>query len=131
MATLTPTLTLTGTAADFGAALSLSQSDTLIVGAPFSGLSRISIATSIQDISADLKTDQTAHTFVYLKNIDTSNIITISTATGGGSGSTDPVGFATLNPEEFMFLPLKGTVGLKATANNAPCVLEYAYFTRS
>ena len=56
-----------------------------------------------------------------LKNMDTTNIITIST---GGS-----VAFATLNPLEWMYFPLKGTVGLKATANSAPCVLEYSYFT--
>ncbi len=123
MANLTPRLTLTGTAASFGSAVNLSVDDLLVVGAPFSGVSRISIATSIQDISSDLTTSQAAHTFVYLKNTDGTNIITIST---GGS-----VGFATLNPGEFMFLPLKGTVGLKATANTAPCILEYAYFTRS
>jgi len=133
MANLTPRLTLTGTAASFGSAVNLSVDDTLVVGAPFSGVSRISIATTIQDISADLKTTQAAHTFVYLKNTenDGGNIITISTASGGGGSATDPVGFATLNPGEFMFLPLKGTVGLKATANNAACILEYAYFSRS
>ena len=59
-------------------------------------------------------------------NIDTSNFVNIYT----GDGSS-PVLFAQLNPEEFMFFPLKGSVGLKAVANNAPCVLEYAYFTRS
>ena len=30
-----------------------------------------------------------------------------------------------------MFFPLKGGVGIKAQANSAACVLEYAYFTRS
>lgn len=127
MANLTPRLTLTGTAASFGSAVNLSVDDTLVVGAPFSGVSRISIATTEQNISSDLTTSQAAHTFVYLKNTenDGGNIITI--ATGASTG----VPFATLNPGEFMFLPLKGTVGLKATANNAACILEYAYFSRS
>ena len=123
MANLTPRLTLTGTAASFGSAVNLSVDDTLVVGAPFSGVSRISIGTSEQNISSDLTTSQAAHTFVYLKNTDSTNIITIST---GGSNA-----FATLNPGEFMFFPLKGTVGLKAQANNAACILEYAYFTRT
>ena len=123
MANLTPRLTLTGTAASFGSAVNLSIDDTLVVGAPFSGVSRISIGTSIQDITSDLTTSQADHTFVYLRNTNDTNIITIST---GGS-----VAFATLNPGEFAYFPLKGTVGLKATANNAACILEYAYFTRS
>ena len=123
MANLTPRLTLTGTAAQFGSAVNLSVDYLLVVQEPFSGVSRISIGTSIQDVTSDLTTSQAAHTFVYFKNTDSTNIITIST---GGS-----VGFATLNPGEFMFLPLKGTVGLKATANNAACILEYAYFSRT
>jgi hypothetical protein len=123
MANLTPRLTLTGTAAQFGSAVNLSVDDTLVVEVPFSGVSRVSIGTSIQDISTDLKTTQAEITFVYLKNIDTNNVITV--ATGGD------VLFADLNPGEFMFFPLKGTVGLKAKANTAPCELEYAYFTRT
>tara|TARA_S200002703_G_C3605532_1_gene185941 strand:- start:93 stop:464 length:372 start_codon:yes stop_codon:yes gene_type:complete len=123
MANLTPRLTLTGTAASFGSAVNLSVDDTLVVGAPFSGVSRISISTSIQDISTDLKTTQAEISFVYLKNTDSSNVITV--ATGGD------VLFADLNPGEFMFFPLKGTVGLKAKANSAPCILEYAYFSRT
>ena len=39
MATLKPALTITGTAADFGAALSLSVTDSLTVGQPYVGLS--------------------------------------------------------------------------------------------
>ena len=123
MATLKPSLTLTGTASDFGSALSLTASDTLTVETPFSGVSRISIGTSEQDVSSDLTTSQTDITFVYLKNTDDTNVITIST---GGS-----VNFADLNPGEFMFLPIKGAVGVKATANTAACILEYAYFTRT
>ena len=123
MANLTPRLTLTGTAAQFGSAVNLSVDDLLVVETPFSGVSRISIGTSIQEISSDLTTSQAEVTFVYLKNIDSNNIITISTH--GGTAFSD------LNPGEFMFLPVKGAVGLKATANTAACELEYAYFTRT
>ena len=131
MATLKPSLTLTGTASDFGSALSLTATDSLTVETPFSGVSRTSIGTSSQDIISDLKTTQTSNTYVYLKNMSTDNYVNIYTATGGGSGSTDPVVFAQLNPLEFMFFPLKGSVGLKAVANNAACNLEYAYFTKT
>ena len=46
MASLKPALTLTGTAADLGAALSLSASTTLTIDEPFIGVSRITATTT-------------------------------------------------------------------------------------
>ena len=38
---------------------------------------------------------------------------------------------ATLGPGEFAFFPVKGAVGIEATANSAPCILEYGFWTKS
>jgi hypothetical protein len=123
MATLTPRLTLSGTAAHFGSSVNLSVDDSLGCTTPFSGVSRISVGTDIQEISADLTTSQSAITYVYLKNTDGTNVVTVSVH--GGTA------FADLNPGEFLFIPLKGATGLKAKATGSACVLEYAYFSRS
>jgi hypothetical protein len=125
MATLTSKLTLTGSSSEFGAALSLAVDDSLTVGEPFSAPSRKSIGiVTTQSFSADLTAAQAAHTFVYLKNMDLTNIITVSTVTGAQA-------FLTLNPGEFAYFPLKGGIGLTALANSADCILEYAYYSRS
>jgi glutamine phosphoribosylpyrophosphate amidotransferase len=120
MATLTPTLTLVSTDASTES-MSLSVTDSLTTTNPANGVSRKSIGTSSAEVI--IASTESAHMFTYLKNIDNTNIITVST--DGGTA------FATLNPGEFMYLPVKGTVGLEVQANSAPCVLEYAFFARS
>ena len=67
--------------------------------------------------------DNTSITYVYLKNLDTTNIITVKTDAG--------VAFLDLGPREFVFLPVKGAVGLEVQANVAACVLEYGYWTKA
>jgi hypothetical protein len=125
MATLTSKLTLVGTAAEFGAPLSLTVSGNHTVEAPFSSPSRKSIGTAAAvSISSDLETSQVVATYVYLKNMDTANVITISTSTATET-------FLTLEPEGFAFFPLKSGVGLKAVATTTACVLEYAYYSKS
>ena len=65
----------------------------------------------------------TSITYVYLKNIDASNIITLKDDSGNN--------FLDLSPGEIAFLPVKGAIGLEALANTADCVLEYGYWTKS
>ena len=43
----------------------------------------------------------------------------------------DATAIIDLGPEEFAFFPVKGGVGLEATADTAACVLEYGYWTKS
>ena len=120
MATLKPTLTLTN-ADSTGDALNITVTDTLTVSEPSVNIARAAILHT--GVTTLLTTAQAAHTFMYLKNMDTTNIITIST--DGGTA------FMTLNPGEFAFFPLKGTVGIEAQANTATCILEYGYWTRT
>jgi hypothetical protein len=125
MATLSSKLTLTGGSSEFGAALSLAVDNSPGVKEPFSSPSRKSIAINVaESFSADLTAAQTAETFVYLKNMDLVNYMTIATVTGTQD-------FIILNPGEFAYFPLKGGTGLTAKAQSAPCILEYAYYSRS
>jgi len=120
MATLTAKLTLTSSDATSDA-LSLSVSDTLTTTNPQINVARISCphdsATQV------LTTSQSAITYVYLKNTDTTNIITVKT--------DGAVSFSDLGPGEFMFFPLKGAVGVEVQANSAACIMEYGYWTKA
>jgi hypothetical protein len=124
MATITPKFSLTGNTSDFGSPLALSVFDSLNVGEPFSAPSRKSISISTKEsFSSDLTAaGQAVRTFVYLKNMDSTNFITISLE----AASTD---FIVLEPGEFAFFPLKGGVGLHALSNTTTCILEYAYYS--
>ena len=120
MATLTATLALTSTDAT-SESLGLTVTDALSTTNPAISIARQSVATTGQfDILTTAKADIT---YVYVKNIDTTNIITLKT--DGGVAHMD------LSAGEFAFFPVKGAVGLEATANTAPCVLEYGYWTKS
>ena len=120
MATLTAKLTLTSNNATSDA-LNLTATDTLTTTNPQINVARISAPHD--SVTTLLTTDQAAHTYVYLKNMDSTNLITVET---DGSAA-----FATLGPGEFMFFPLKGTIGLEVQANAAACILEYAYWTKA
>lgn len=121
MATLTAKLTLTssGVSSD---ALNLTVSDSLVVTNPAVSSARQTILhtapTNILTTSAN-----TAITYVYLKNIDATNIITVKT--------DDATAFVDLSPKEFVFLPIKGAVGLEVQADTASCILEYGYWTKA
>ena len=119
MATLTPTLTLATTDATSDA-LSITVSDSLTTSNPSVNIARASIAT---DAATNILTTSTAAiTYVYLKNMDGTNIITVKT-----DGAT---AFSDLGPGEFMFFPLKGATGLEVQANTAACILEYGYWAK-
>ena len=120
MATLTAKITLTSADASTDA-LSVILTKALTTGAPSSGLSRVSVATTGQH-NVLTAADNTSITYVYLKNVDTGNIITLKDDAGNA--------FMDLGPTEWAFLPVKGAKGLEATANTAACVLEYGYWTK-
>lgn len=121
MATLTGKLTLTSNNATSDA-LNLSVSKTLVVGEPIVALSRQSIATSGQ-FNILTAADNTDITYVFVKNTDSTNIITLKDDSANN--------FLDLGPGEFAFFPVKGGIGLEATANTAACILEYAHWTKS
>ena len=120
MATLTPTLTLVSTNASTDA-LSISVTDSLTVGNPAVNVGRSDILHTAETVI--IPSTVSSVNYVYLKNMDTSNFISIKTDAA--------VLFMNLGPEEFAFFPLNGLVGLEAQADTATCVLEYGYWTKS
>jgi hypothetical protein len=119
MATLTPTLTLASTDATSDA-LNITITDTLTTTNPQVNLARAAILhTGPTNILSASNSDIT---YVYLKNLDETNIITVKI--------DDATAFLDLSPLEFAFMPVKGAVGLEVQANAATCVLEYGYWTK-
>jgi len=122
MATLNVTLGITSTDAT-SENLNIGASDTLTVTNPMESTSRASIPVGPSVLNILTAAANTSITYVYLKNADTSNIITVKNDNGDN--------FLDLGPGEIAFFPVKGAAGLEATANTAPCVLEYGFWTKS
>ena len=121
MATLTPKLTLTGTAADFGAALSLSVSDTLSdITEPVIGVSQTSIATgSAQALIAS----NSKQSFTYIKVVSGANSSDfVQIKIGGNAVLRMRIG-------EFAFLPLYANLAVTAEAFGGACVVETAQYS--
>ena len=129
MATLTPTLTLTGTAADFGADLSVSETDAISVGAPIIGVSTHAVTTvganNIIAASADsTKLVYVKHTGKDAGGSDVTTDLTIET--------TGDVPFGKLNAGEFAWIPhYNGTSGVQLQASSGTIVAEYAVFSHT
>jgi hypothetical protein len=121
MATLTPTLTLASTDAASDE-LNMTVTDTLTVGAPSAGVSRLTISTGAATVLL-AAASHPAHTYVYLNNTHAANTIEFL--------NDDGEDYMTLSPGEFAFLPVKGGVGLECVASSPSTVLEYAYWTKA
>tara|TARA_R110002020_G_scaffold455030_1_gene671027 strand:- start:988 stop:1350 length:363 start_codon:yes stop_codon:yes gene_type:complete len=120
MATLSTKLVLTSTTTSSNA-LDLTVTDSLTVGAPLQDISRISL---VGDAAATtLFADNATTTYVYLKNTDGTNHIKYFNDTDDGIGI--------LWPGEFAFFAVIDNEGLKVSANNAACILEYGYWTKA
>ena len=119
MATLTPTLTLVSsdTSTD---ALSLSVTDSLTVTTPMIDIARITLVGDAAAVA--IFENNTTTTYVYLKNTDSTNHIKFFNDSGNSLGI--------LWPGEFAFFAVIDGEGLKVSANNADCVLEYGYWTK-
>ena len=120
MATLSTSLTLssTDTASD---ALSFTVTDSLTVGAPSVGLSKITITTADNQELVDEAISGIR--YFYAKNTDSTNFVVLQT--------TASVQYARLGPDEFCFFPINDGAGLEARADTASCILEYAYWTKA
>ena len=134
MATLTPTLTLTGTAADFGAALSLSVTKASTSSAPSRGVSTIvATATANQSIIVPATTSVV---YLFIRHTGTTDGST-STVRQVDVENTDNEAFARLSAEEFLFMPFhhaEASVGVQLhvqhSSSSDVVQLEYAFFTK-
>ena len=58
--------------------------------------------------------------YCYIKNLDTTNFVTLQ--------NDDQEDWGRLLPGEFAFFPIKGGVGFEVVADTAACQIEYALF---
>tara|TARA_Y100001938_G_scaffold148409_1_gene232041 strand:+ start:2353 stop:2718 length:366 start_codon:yes stop_codon:yes gene_type:complete len=101
--------------------LSIVVNKTLSTKEPIIGIARVSVGTTAVEVFAKTVTDIT---YAYLKNTHGTHTITVS-------DSVAPTAFLTLSPDEFAFIPIKASAGLKLTSSGAGAVVEYALFTKS
>ena len=128
MATLTPTLTLASTDATSDA-LNLSVTDSLTVGPPAIGISKVAIAVA-GGSDTTLVASSAGNKYVYIKHT--------GFASDGSSSSTNEivVDFGTtdsirINSGEFAFFPAKASTAITAISNHTSTILiEYAYWTK-
>jgi hypothetical protein len=130
MATLTPTLSLTGTAADFGSALSLSATTNLTIDEPFVGFSRITATATGGD--SIIVPNVNAPRYVYVKHTGLASDGSSSGADKVKVETADGTSIMELKSNEFAFFPYyDGDAGLLQLETSANTVqVEYAYFTR-
>ena len=129
MATLTPTLTITSSDASADETLSLSVTDSLTIGAPQVGISKIAIAASSGTASV-LVPAGTENQYVYIKH--TGKQADGSTATANEvcvelGGNTD---LLRLKAEEFCFFSSKSSSAVEVLSSSSQTItIEYAYWT--
>ena len=119
MATLIQTLTLSSADATTDL-INFSVVDNLTITGKVIGLSRV--VTSTGDLTL-FASSSYSRSYVYLKNTDGTNHIKYFNDTDDG--------FGILWPGEFAFFAVIDNEGLKVQANNAACILEYAYWTKA
>lgn len=139
MASLKPTLTLAGTAADLGSTLALTVNDDLSITTPQRNVSRISIGdeynTGAQDALRVASTVTDGPTYVYIKHSgfqgDGTTVSTDKVQLKNANG----VMFAQLDPQEFVFFPFYdgGAMTLIAHSSHTTntITVEYAYWRKA
>lgn len=122
MATLKPSLTITSSDATSDTGFTFTVTDSLTTTEPSVGLSRVSVATgAATQIFADNSANGTV--YVYLKNTDSTNFVSLMNDAGQA--------FGRLNADEFAFIPINTNEGLEVQADTGACVVEYAYWSKS
>ena len=130
MGKLTSKLTLTGSAADYGAAIALTVSKDLTVQKPFVGISKEVVTTT--GASHKLFENIDARRFVYVKHtgVDSAGASTaadlhVETYTDNASGEQ---AIMVLKSGEWAFFPWDGGNAIVAASTAGTPFLEYAIF---
>jgi len=99
--------------------LALTQTVALPVQAPSANIGRVDVTTGapFEIRAASVST----HSYVYIKNLHASNAINIRTAGGTVTGELDG--------GEWLFFPVKGSVGIEVIALTSTTEVEYGYWT--
>jgi len=135
MATLTPTLTITGTAADFGNALTVSETVNLTVQAPMTGPSTVVATATPSDTT--IKAASTGIAYLYVKHSGTTDGST-STARQVDVEFTTGEAIARLSANEFLFMPVhhaEENVGVNLHVQHSSpsdvVQMEYAFYSKT
>ena len=131
MATLTPTLTLAGTATDFGNALALSATTSLTIDEPFVGFSRITATTTGGD--SIIVPNVNSAKYVYINQTGLNSAGSSSGADKVKVETADGTAIMELKASEFAFFPFfqQGPCKLQLETDANTVQVEYAYFTRA
>jgi len=131
MATLTPALTLSGTAADFGATLSLSTSVNLTANEPYIGISRITATTTGSE--SIIVPEVNSAKYVYIKHTGLNSAGSSSGADKVKVEIADNNAIMELKSGEFAFFPFfqQGACKIQLETDANTVQVEYAYFTRA
>ena len=130
MATLTPTLTLTSSDATSDTGFTFTVTDSLSVGAPQAGLSKLA-ANANGGADVTLHTATANPTYFFIKHTgfqsdgstSTTNLLEVK------FGSTDSL---RLKANEFAFFPIVTGTAVKVVSGDAQTILvEYLYFSAS
>jgi len=119
MATITATLNITSADAT-SEALAIAQTDTITITTPLTNTARESVDTVSATVL--IPAAKAAITYLYLKNADTTNPLTIRT------GASVP--YAVLGAGEWGFFPVQASVGCEVIATGSAVIAEYGYWTQ-
>ena len=129
METLTPTLTITSTDASADETLSLSVTDSLTIGPPSIGMSKIAIANA-SGTASELVPAGSENQYVYIKHTGYASDGTTATTHEVCielGGNTD---LLRLKAGEFCFFTSKSSAAVEVLSSSTSTILvEYAYWT--
>jgi hypothetical protein len=135
--TLTPKLTLTGTATDFPDAIALSQEKALTVSQPYVGFSRDTAPASGGTLN-EIKPSGSANQYLYVKHTGfqadgttaTTNQLGLYVTGLDTDSDTNTIEFARIAANEFAIIPIMSNKIISALSSSSHVIqFEYAYFT--
>ena len=126
MATVTTKLTISSsdlTSQSLSLNLNKSISATSTTGLARKAITSTAKGTASGQVTIHTAADFTAPAYVYIKNTDSTNYITLL--------NDDAEDWGRLSPGEWAFFPVAPSVGFEATANTADVIVDIAIFTAS
>ena len=131
MGKITPKLTLTGTAADFGNVISLEATTNLTIIEPFVGFSRIT-ATTTGNESIIVPSLNDAR-YVYIRHAALNQAGAAETSAKVKVETADGTAIMELKANEFAFFPfyVQGASLLQLETDSGTVQVEYAFFRRA
>jgi len=114
MATLTPTLTLAGSAADFGDALNFSSTKALTLGDNDAKISRTFAVNDLDPGGPQIYDAGLGKCYIYLRNLTDTTVIHITAA----ATTAENASWIDLAGGEFAFFPWAGNVDLFANSGD-------------